>query len=55
MSNELKEGLTAAVKRNPGALQVLSAVSGIPLKRLKEIAKGAEPTFSEKTMLEMLR
>lgn len=49
------EKVRAAIKAlNKDQLKVLAAVSGIAVARLKEIAKGKDPTFTEQMILETL-
>jgi hypothetical protein len=51
---ELALSLQEARRRNPDAYSIIGAVSGYGERRIKEIARGAEPTIQEKTILESL-
>jgi len=50
----LSEELQKVAKRKPGAYSIIGAVSGLGEKRVREIAKGREPTFEERKILEVL-
>lgn len=41
-ANELRNDLKAARKRNPDAIQVISAVSGIEQSKIEKFAKGED-------------
>jgi hypothetical protein len=51
---ELALSLLEVRRRNPAAYRIISLTSGIPEKRIKAIAYGAEPEYSEKIILESL-
>ena len=51
---ELALSLQEARRRNPAAYRIIGLVAGIPEKRVKAIAYGAEPELSEKMTLERL-
>lgn len=52
--SELALSLQEARRRNPAAYMIIGLVAGIPEKRIKAIAYGAEPEYSEKIILESL-
>ena len=53
----LVQSIKALQKRNPDGLHVLAMVSGVPEKRINQIAtgKGEPPSMAERLVLESMR
>ena len=50
--SELALQLQEARRRNPQAYTLIAALAGMTERRVKDIAYGAEPTMTEKIVLE---